>query len=142
MVRFSLSLSHSLPLLCNLKKKRLERIFFTSHTTSEVFSSHRCPSCYKMTHHKTTTLSFCFLFCFFFLIFNFLSYENFNHQQRLKIQKRGWIFWINILTKVHLSVSIFHLVLIPLIDIVMGLCVCAYIESILTFFGIYTAKFC
>ena len=34
----------------------MERIFFTSYTTSEVFSSPQWPSCYKMTHHKTTTL--------------------------------------------------------------------------------------
>ena len=138
MVRFSLSLSHSLPLLCNLKKRDWREFFFTNHTTSKVFFFTQMPIMLQndpSENYNSEVLSFV-------LIFNFLSYENFNNQQRLKIQKRGWIFWINILTKVHLSVSIFHLVLIPLIDIVMGLCVCAYIESILTFFGIYTAKFC
>ena len=38
----------------SLYKKRLERIYFISHGTLEVFSSHKCPSCYKMTHRKTT----------------------------------------------------------------------------------------
>ena len=38
----------------SLYKKRLERISFISYGTLEVFSSHKCSSCYKMTHRKTT----------------------------------------------------------------------------------------